>query len=582
VATPACWTWTTEWGFDLYLQFFELNEAPFSITPDPAFIFLSEAHREALAHLLYGIGQGGAGGFVQLTGEVGTGKTTLCRCLLEQVPEDTRIALILNPLVTPRELLAGVCEELGMDVSGFSDSNKALVDTLNAFLLKEHAAGRRVVVVIDEAQNLSPEALEQVRLLTNLETAKDKLLQIVLLGQPELRTLLQRKSLRQLAQRITARYHLAPLGPGETAAYVRHRMKVAGARENPFSRSALRVLYRRSEGIPRLINIIADRALVGAFAEETSTVGARLVNAAADEVQPSETRVTHSRMPGIIATASAIVLLVVTVALFGLPHFAGSLFLPKPRYDSESEQVALVAPPATTPQPSVIEAAPVGELAVGGMQPEDTGVLMPAALPLSLEESWLDNQHRRAWRIMADLWRDSSGARDIEAACGGVPGRGYSCLREHGSWARVRNLGLPVLLVLQGPEPRYVLLRGMTEDALLIGDETDALEVSRGAVESQWLGEFILPWPQADDWPTEISRGETGSAVDIVLEMATFAEPPWNGGAAFDDQFESWLISFQRRHGLKPDGIVGRVTLLYLMAPTITEPRLITTEEEKS
>ena len=181
----------------MYLQFFGLTEAPFSITPDPAFVYLSPAHRDALAHLLYGVGKGGAGGFVQLTGEVGTGKTTICRCLLEQVPEGTILALILNPMVTPRELLVTICEELGISIDRIGDSSKALVDSLNEYLLRQHAEGKRVVVVIDEAQNLSPEALEQVRLLTNLETAKHKLLQIVLLGQPELRQLLQRQNLRQ-------------------------------------------------------------------------------------------------------------------------------------------------------------------------------------------------------------------------------------------------------------------------------------------------------------------------------------------------------------------------------------------------
>ena len=202
----------------MYLQYFGLNEAPFSITPDPAFVYLSPEHREALAHLMYGVGQGGSGGFVQLTGEVGTGKTTLCRCLLEQLPGDTRVALVLNPLLTPRELLATICEELGIDTARIADSTKAMVDALNGYLLEQHAGGHRVVVVIDEAQNLSPDALEQVRLLTNLETPKEKLLQMVLLGQPELRELLRRQDLRQLAQRITARYHLAPLNEIETAA----------------------------------------------------------------------------------------------------------------------------------------------------------------------------------------------------------------------------------------------------------------------------------------------------------------------------------------------------------------------------
>ncbi len=303
----------------MYLQFFGLNEAPFSITPDPAFVYLSAAHREALAHLLYGVGQGGAGGFVQLTGEVGTGKTTICRCLLEQVPEDTRVALVLNSLVTPRELLATICEELGLDTRGLTESNKLMVDVLNDYLLKQHALGRRVVVVIDEAQNLSPEALEQVRLLTNLETAKDKLLQMVLLGQPELRQLLQRQDLRQLSQRITARYHLTPLNQDETIAYVKHRLHVAGARRNPFRRSAMRALYQRSGGVPRLINIIADRSLAGAYARESESISPSFVNAAANEVQPSEGRVRSIRWPTVVATASIAVLAVISLLLWGFP-----------------------------------------------------------------------------------------------------------------------------------------------------------------------------------------------------------------------------------------------------------------------
>jgi general secretion pathway protein A len=305
----------------VYLQFFGLTEAPFAITPDPAFVYLSAAHRDALAHLLYGVGTGGAGGFVQLTGEVGTGKTTMCRCLLEQVPEDTIIALILNPMLTPIELLATICEELGVIISGIENSSKALVDALNAYLLEQHGKGKRVVVVIDEAQNLSPEALEQVRLLTNLETAKDKLLQMVLLGQPELRQLLQRQNLRQLAQRITARYHLSPLSEKETASYVRHRMQVAGARQNPFNRAALKSLYKQSGGVPRLINIIADRALAGAYARESGIVTARLVNSAADEVQPSESRMPNNRWPGIIATTSVILLAGASFVIWNLPTY---------------------------------------------------------------------------------------------------------------------------------------------------------------------------------------------------------------------------------------------------------------------
>ena len=325
----------------MYLQFFNLNEVPFSITPDPVFVYLSAAHKDALAHLLYGVGQGGASGFVQLTGEVGTGKTTLCRCLMEQVPENTQVALILNPLVTPQELLATICEELGLDTAKIANSNKAMVDSLNKYLLEQHTQGRRVVVVIDEAQNLSPEALEQVRLLTNLETTKDKLLQMVLLGQPELRQLLQRQDLRQLSQRITARYHLAPLGKEETHAYVWHRLKVAGANQNPFGTSALSALYQRSAGIPRLINIIADRALVGAYSNESHTVSAGLVHDAADEVQPSEARVRNNRWPWVAATAAVAAIVVIALGFKGLAPDETHSLVPL----AESEPIPVEAAP---------------------------------------------------------------------------------------------------------------------------------------------------------------------------------------------------------------------------------------------
>jgi general secretion pathway protein A len=267
----------------MYLPFFGLNEKPFAITPDPRYLFLSERHSEALAHLIYGITE--AGGFIQLTGEVGTGKTTIIRSLLSRTPSNAEVALILNPRVSATEFLLTLCEELGIGVPDSAvGSLKELVDILNRYLLKAHADGRRVVLVVDEAQNLDYDALEQIRLLTNLETETQKLLQIILIGQPELRDMLARVELRQLAQRMTARYHLAPLTRAEATLYVRHRMRVAGANRDVFSRAALAELHRVSQGIPRLINIIADRALLGAYAQEKPDIGAALVRRAATEV----------------------------------------------------------------------------------------------------------------------------------------------------------------------------------------------------------------------------------------------------------------------------------------------------------
>jgi general secretion pathway protein A len=266
----------------MYREFFGLKEIPFSIAPDPRYLYMSEGHREALAHLVYGMRSDG--GFVLLTGEVGTGKTTVCRCLLEQIPENTDIAFILNPKVTVGELLAGICDELGIRYPRDNTSVKVFVDSINEYLLDAHARGRRTVLIIEEAQNLSPDVLEQVRLLTNLETNQRKLLQIIMLGQPELQAKLAMPELRQLAQRITARYHLGPLPGHEMQAYVAHRLEVAGARGDIFPSSLVNRLYRLTGGIPRLVNTVCDRALLGAYVQGRDRVDRDTLICAAREV----------------------------------------------------------------------------------------------------------------------------------------------------------------------------------------------------------------------------------------------------------------------------------------------------------
>ncbi len=295
----------------MFLEHFQLREPPFSISPDPRFVFLSDRHRDALAHLLYGVGQGSSGGFVQLTGEVGTGKTTLCRLLLEQLPANTRVALILNPMLSPIELLEAIGKELHIPLRGKQGHQKRLIDALNVYLLQAYAEGLRVVLIIDEAQNLSADALEQVRLLTNLETNTQKLLQIILLGQPELRDLLARRDLRQLSQRITARFHLTPLNETETQQYLRHRFAIAGGQQFPFAADAIHALFRYSNGIPRLLNIIADRALIAAYVHENKVVDKKLVSLAAAEILPA-------RNPNNIRRIAAWVFAAILVALLGL------------------------------------------------------------------------------------------------------------------------------------------------------------------------------------------------------------------------------------------------------------------------
>jgi len=544
----------------MYLRYFGLDEAPFSITPDPAFVFLSPRHRDALAHLLYGIGQGGSGGFVQLTGEVGTGKTTLCRCLLEQIPENTRIALLLNPLVTPRELLAAISEELAIDISASIDSTRLLVNGLNRYLLDAHMRGERVVVVLDEAQNLSPEALEQVRLLTNLETSKEKLLQVVLLGQPELRELLQRRNLRQLAQRITARYHLSPLGKKDTHLYISHRMRIAGAQRNPFKHSAMTALFRRSQGVPRLINIIADRSLVAGFAKERLDITAAMVHEAANEVQLGERKVKRLRWPWLVGATAVLLLGVLAVVNYRdvlSPDVAN-----KEQVENDPQQAITVQ---EAPQDAIAERIVANDV-----------IESPVTLK-ALDIDWLKSHQARVWQGLAMSWNDMGPGVSIQAACDGDTSQGYACLRDQGSWSKIKRIGLPVVLVMQGATPSYLLLRGIDEERLLVGPPGQSLTVSKDSVDIDWLGTYFIVWPQAPGWPAEVRLGDSGAAVATIMDMAARVDVPYHNGQVFDAAFELWLKEFQIRNGLQADGIVGPNTLLHLMTTSIEEPSLLLT-----
>jgi general secretion pathway protein A len=312
----------------MYVQHFGLEHEAFSIAPDPRYLYLGERHREALAHLLYGLG--GGGGFVLLTGEVGAGKTTVCRCFLEQVPPNCQVAYVFNPKLTVTELLAVVCEEFGIAVPATADGHpptvKTYIDPLNQFLLAEHAAGRNGVLVIDEAQQLAPEVLEQLRLLTNLETNERKLLQIILIGQPELRELLAAPGLTQLAQRVIARYHLGPLDEADTARYLAHRLAVAGLRgPSPIGTALVRRIHRLSGGIPRRINLLCDRALLGAYSQGAAAVDRRTLDQAAREVfgpAPRGPVGAGLRLPVVLAPAWSRVLLGVVIGAIA----AGAVF----------------------------------------------------------------------------------------------------------------------------------------------------------------------------------------------------------------------------------------------------------------
>ena len=515
----------------MYEQYFGLSERPFAITPNPRFVFLSQRHQDALAHLLYGVGTGGSGGFVQLTGEVGTGKTTLCRLVLEQVPENTRVALILNPMLSPPELLRAICAELEIDVSEAGDSMQALLDALNRYLLERHAEGERVVLIIDEAQNMSRQGLEQIRLLTNLETATDKLLQILLLGQPELRDLLGRPELRQLAQRITARYHLDPLNEEETEAYVRHRLEVAGAARCPFNRDGMKALYRVSEGVPRLINIIADRALLAAYASEQERIDARLVRSAAAEVTGEQDAAGHGGW-----LRGAVAGLAVALVLASGAWISWTL---------------------TRTAPTVAESSP---------RPAWQSVIADA----TPESAWLE---------MAAAWPGLDRFA-VSAACEGPETvvDGVACLSLRGNWAYIGQIGLPVILRLSAngaDSERHVLMTGLLNDQVVLRHQGQEIQVPAGQLDRRWLGDFRVVWP---DDGLILRQGQSGATVARMKELAaSSASPRWDGALddRYDEGFARWVELFQRRHGLDDDGMIGPVTRLFLKAPHLDGPELL-------
>lgn len=305
----------------MYTQYFGLTDKPFAISPDPRFLYMSELHREGLAHLVYGMNTDGC--FILLTGDVGTGKTTICRCLLEQLPENADIAIILNPRLTARDLLKTMCQELGIeDVSQRATLN-TFISRLNEHLLATHSKGRTTTLIIDEAQDLDMNVLEQLRLLTNLETNTEKLLRIVLIGQPELREMLNKPELSQINQRITSRYHLKPLESQEVEHYIHHRLSVAGRPSAPlFTSKAVKLIVKKTQGIPRLINVLCDRALLGAYAENETQVDHTVVKRAAKEIFANQQGETDSNGTQWILL-SAILLLAIIVGLFnGWPQLS--------------------------------------------------------------------------------------------------------------------------------------------------------------------------------------------------------------------------------------------------------------------
>ena len=567
----------------MYTSFFGLNEKPFAITPDPRYLFMSERHGEALAHLVYGVTE--SGGFMQLTGEVGTGKTTLVRTLLQnKLPKNADVAVVLNPRLSVVEFLETICEELGILAPEFRGSVKALVDALNKQLLKAHAEGRRVILVVDEAQNLSRDVLEQVRLLTNLETAKQKLLQIILIGQPELRDLLAREDLRQLAQRITGRYHLEPLSRDETAQYIEHRLRVAGALGEVFDNAAKREVFRLTDGVPRLINVICDRALLGAYSKETRRVNRRLVRRAAAEIKgiPYTAPLLRWAVPVVGGVAVAVIATTLW-PLLGERDDPVSSVSARSVAALENEPASAVAARQTKPEPepeAAVEPEPKPETeAEAEAEAEAT---LDAQLLLSGELTKLGP----AFEVLFGIW-GLEFSEPVTNGCEIAESAGYACLMQRGSWSSLRQLDRPAILTLTdslGKSHHVVLeaLHGNMAELSIAGVNVTHPFLD---VTDVWFGDYILLWKPPNGTLLALGRGSRDKNVVWLRESLAAIDDRYRAepidSSIYDAELEQRVIDFQRDHRLDVDGLAGQQTQIVIISllgsegtPRLTTPRL--------
>ncbi|WP_421842761.1 AAA family ATPase [Marinobacter algicola] len=569
----------------MYYDFFGFREPPFSIAPDPRYLYLSERHKEALAHLMYGVQ--GQGGFIVITGEVGTGKTTVSRCFIENVPDHVDIALILNPRLSARELLSSICDELEI-AHPVGSSIKELVGLINDDLLKAHAAGRHKVLMIDEAQNLSAEVLEQLRLLTNLETAEKKLLQIVLLGQPELQEILALPELRQLNQRVTARYHLDALGRAEIEAYLRYRLSVAGLRGEIFTDRAIRALYRASQGVPRLINLISDRALLGAYAEGEHQITAPHIRNAAREVngQNLPGRAGRSRRSqALMLTAGLLMAVIMTTWLFmGLPGSEGTA--PDAVAENQAKPLAGTierldpAEPVSglselIPEASQEVSAPLEQESVPAFEFPAQAVSLPVA-----------------FRELFELWGLDYSASESPVACEFAEGEGLRCLQNKGARRSLEFLDRPAILQLRNGngDSHYAVLSGLQDNRATIELPSGRREVTFSSLEPYWFGEFTVLWEApayilGDAAGSERGNGRVAEQIWMgskMMELASrYAESRQEESRVNRMPIEEQVRWYQQQRGLTVDGIAGAMTIIQMnndlesAVPRLTSGRMV-------
>lgn len=580
----------------MYAEYFGLKQEPFSIAPDPHYLFMSERHREALAHLLYGIR--GGGGFVLLSGEIGAGKTTICRCFLEQIPENCRVAYIFNPKLTVSDLLKTICHEFQIDVqpSGAGPATiKDHLDPLNEYLLASHAKGQQNILIIDEAQNLTPHVLEQLRLLTNLETPERKLLQVILIGQPELRQMVARPELEQLAQRVIARFHLEALTEAETGQYIQHRMGIGGLRgPMPFSPGAVKRIHAITRGVPRRINLLCDRSLLGAYANGLPRVNETVVDKAASEVFEADALTKPRSLPAVQPKLSAGVRTLLLGALGGGLAASALFWLwstnSSPASNPTAPSGVTQAPiEPKTPEPEATPATPTqaAQPTPAASSPTPTEAPPPSSAPDSPPASVAPAPSTRLPTAAALLANENTGIRELgklwnTSLDGSDPC--VSALRSQLQCFRTNRMTINGLgqmdrpavltLYLPGESGRWAVLTALSSSTATLSTGDQSWQVPITVLADLWRGEYATLWRQPPGHEGELRQGDDGPAGEWLraqFKRLATTQPQYADTISLTNRIET----FQRSQGLETDGIPGPMTFMQLnRMGGADEPRL--------
>ena len=591
----------------MYERYFNLAENPFTIAPNPRYFYLSEQHREALAHLQYGLNENG--GFILLTGEVGTGKTTAWRCLVENLPTDVDLAIVLNPRVNEVELLETICDELGIAYEQGSGI-KSLTDKLNGHLLEACARRRRTVVIVEEAQNLSTEVLEQLRLLTNLETNESKLLQIILIGQPELLEKIAAPRLRQLRQRIVARFHLKPFDAKSVRAYINHRLSVAGASPRLFSDASVRKLAKYSKGIPRVINLICDRALLGCFSEERATVDVPMIHRAAREVfgtyqltadrklivktttsqRVQKGKRNYVRPAAMLATAAAVVAVAVNLAPSYMPILFNDNSLPGNMIKHAVSMIEIDLDETVLATEVAERASDTDDADVVNVAENDAIKTAPDVIssPQDIETDALPWQNRLAvasrqqdpYRTLFDLWGIELPEVLEQSPCEYALQHQLDCWHRRGKINSIKRVNRPALLKMISTEGQlfYAVLKSIDKfSRLQLAAADKTIEIGEDKLGDVWTGEYTLLWKRPENYRDTIYPGDTNQAVGWLSEqLASLPDygPPVEESLSYGYNLESRIRLLQKRCGIFVDGLVGKETLIKINTLVGAPPKL--------